>query len=250
MMRVLAFLVAVFALCATLAHAETAQRTGIVFLPHKGGAVGVLPGILHKAGFLVEAPAMNWYARTYEDTMPVIDRLVERLRKRGATHIVVGGHSLGANVALGYGARREGLAGVLAVAPGHVPSVGGWQAKNKRDYLRARKLVKAGKSDQPAKFRDSSQNRKFFRRTTPRIYVSWFDPLGPAVYRKNAANLKPGTALFWIVGRRDIMYSRGEHFAYNQAPPHPASRYETIDAGHRDTPEIGAAKIIEWLKSL
>jgi len=47
-----------------------------------------------------------------------IDRAVANLKDKGASKIVVGGHSLGANAALGCGARREGLAGILAIAPG------------------------------------------------------------------------------------------------------------------------------------
>ena len=223
---------------------------GVVLLPPKGGNQGNLAQTLRDAMFLVEAPAMNWFSRPYEDTMPVIDGLVARLRDRGATRIVVGGHSLGANVALGYGARRAGLAGILAVAPGHNPSVMGWQAKMDFDYLRARKLVDLGMGAQVEPFIHNTQGRSFVVSSTAEAYLSWLDPDGPAVYRTNAGNLKPGTPLFWIVGRSDIMFRRGRDFAFNAAPAHPKSRYVEIDAGHRQTPVKGAAKIIEWLRSL
>ena len=250
MKKILVLLILAFALPTTLSAALADERLGIVFLPHKGGKLGPLPLLLKNAGFLVEGPTMNWFSRTYEDTMPVIDRLVARLRKQGAKRIVVGGHSLGANVALGYGARREGLAGILAVAPGHVPGVAKYQLKLKRDYLRAQKLVDAGKGDLPGRFRDLSPSGPIKRRTTANIYITWFDPAGPAVFRKNAASLKPGTPLLWIIGRSDIMHSRGMMFAFNHAPSHPKNHYEVIEAGHLDAPQRGATKIIQWLKSL
>lgn len=87
--------------------------------------IGKLASALKGAGFLVVAPDMPWsrsrgFDKTYEETMAEIDDAVERLKEAGATKIVVGGHSIGANAALGYGARREGLAGVTVIAPDHV----------------------------------------------------------------------------------------------------------------------------------
>jgi dienelactone hydrolase len=53
--------------------------------------------------------------------MEEIDRAVARLKSQGAKKIVVAGQSFGANAAIGYGARRDGLAAIMAIAPGHVP---------------------------------------------------------------------------------------------------------------------------------
>ncbi len=66
---------------------------------------------LKKSGALVEAPELPWSARriydaTYDQAMDEIDASVEKLKKAGAKKIAVIGHSLGANAAIGYAARR------------------------------------------------------------------------------------------------------------------------------------------------
>ena len=49
------------------------------------------------------------YAATYDQAMTEIDAAVAELKAKGARRIVVIGHSLGANAAIGYAARRRGL---------------------------------------------------------------------------------------------------------------------------------------------
>lgn len=75
-------------------------------------------------------------------------------------------------------------------------------------------------------------------------------PEGPAVMPRNTANLKPGTALLWIVGEKDLMFKRGEAYAFAKAPFHPKNAYIVVKGGHKVTPQKGERKIIEWLKGL
>ncbi|MDP6173508.1 MAG: alpha/beta hydrolase [Rhodospirillales bacterium] len=119
-------------------HGWADGELGIILMHGKGGTakprspLGQLGAAQEDAGFLVIVPDMLWsrsriWDGDYNNAMGEIVGYVKELRAKGATKIVVGGHSLGANAALGYGARRGGLAGILAIAPGHTPENKGFQ---------------------------------------------------------------------------------------------------------------------------
>ncbi len=82
------------------------------------------------------------------------------------------------------------------------------------------------------------------------VYLSWFDPNGPANMPVNTANLKPGTPLLWIIGKKDLMFDKGENYAFSMAPSNPKNAYIVVKGGHKDTPQKGKAEIINWLNSL
>jgi len=237
------------------------EKMGVVLMHGKSGTsdsgtpVGVLAEHLEENGLLVIAPDMPWSEsrvldKSFEESMNEIDTHVQALRDRGATKIIVGGHSMGANAALGYGARREGLAGILAIAPGHVPELPGYQAKLDDDWQRAKDMVDTGQGDVVSAFKDKNQGQQTEKDVKAHIYLSWFDPTGPAVMPKNTSRLKPATPLLWIIGQRDRMYDRGEEYAFDSAPSHPANAYVVIKGGHRVTPKKGKDEILEWVKGL
>ena len=109
----------------TVYFAGKKDQIGLVLMHGKGGApsgaISELVESLSDAGILVEAPLMPWgkgriYDKTYDGAMGEIDDAVSRLKSRGAGRIFVGGHSQGANAALGFAARRERLSGVILLA--------------------------------------------------------------------------------------------------------------------------------------
>src|SRR5688500_20047890 len=113
-----------------LAGAANAAEFGVVLLHGKSGSpsrhIASLASALQGKGYLVSTPNMPWagnrmYDATFEQAMAQIDREFDSLRQKGAKRLVVAGLSMGANAALGYGASREGLTGVIALAPGHAP---------------------------------------------------------------------------------------------------------------------------------
>ncbi len=243
--------------------ASARGAVGVVLMHGKGGTahpnspVGQLAEALDNAGVIVLAPDMPWHRsriwdKSFDQAMGEIDKYVAELRRKGAGKIVIGGHSLGANAALGYGARRGGLAGILAIAPGHTPEIRGFQRRTDHDYRRAAQMAANGKGDAFDDFKDFNQGRKSDIRAKASHYLSWYDPEGPAVMPKNAAGLKPNTPLMWIIGKKDVMlkFGRGRHYAFDRAPPHPKSIYVEVLGGHRVTPQKGEDHIIRWLKSL
>ena len=236
-------------------------KLGVLLMHGKMGSasdsspVGELADYLRGKDIIVLAPDMPWsedreFDKSYEDAMLEIDGLVNKLKAEGATKVVVGGHSIGANAAIGYGSRREGLVGILAIAPGHVPDIGGYQRRIDHDYRRAQAMVDAGKGKEEEDFKDRNQCSNSEIEMTAEIYLSWFDPEGPAVMPENMFGLKPNTPVMWIIGEDDRMNQRGPEYAFENAPEHPNNAYVVVEGGHKETPEYGRENIFNWLNAL
>jgi pimeloyl-ACP methyl ester carboxylesterase len=198
-------------------------------------------------------PEMPWsigrmYGATYEQAMQEIDAAVAGLRKKGATRIVIIGHSLGANAAIGYAARHHGVAAVVALSPGHLPETDEMRGHTADAIVKARALVAAG--DQSRRlWPDRVQGVPTLAMASPAVYLSMFDPDGPAVIPRNAAALK-GVPLMWVVGRFDPIFSRGRDYAFSRAPANPNNRYLEVFAGHLSAPMMARSDVVEWLKSV
>ncbi len=238
-------------------EAASLRGMGVVFLHGKGvwpGAFdGGIPGALEAEGVLVASPEMPWsfgrlYGGTFEQAAAEIDAAVAKLKARGATRIVVIGHSLGANAAIGYAAHRPGIVAVVAIAPGHLPETTEMRARTHDALAEARKLNTAGRQERHT-WPDLVQGVPTFVAATPSVYISMFDPDGPMVIPKNAAALH-GIPLLWVVGRLDPIHSRGPEYAFARSGRNPASRYVEVWATHLTTPLAARSQVVEWLKSL
>ncbi len=245
------------ALIATPVHSAGLQGLGVVFLHGKGvwaGAFdGGIPAVLEADGAVAAAPEMPWsigriYGATYEEAMREIDAAVAGLKGKGATRIVIIGHSLGANAAIGYAARRHGVAAVVALSPGHLPETAEMRARTADAIVEARALVAAGEKS-PHIWPDRIQGIPTLATASPAVYLSMFDPDGPAVIPKNAAALH-GVPLLWVVGRSDPIFARGREYAFSRAPGNPRSRYVEVSAGHLAAPWVARSQVVDWLKSL
>ena len=216
-----------------------------------------LSGELESAGFLVEMPSSTpWspnriYDRTYLETLKELDAAVDKLKAAGATRLVVGGHSIGANVALGYAANRKGLGGLIILGAGHFIS-GNFMGKKLGKYVaRAKKMIAAGKGKEEADFDDINQRKSISREMTAEIYQSWFDPGGPANMRKNASSLSGDLPMLWVAGKQDRVASKVlKRLAYDKMVGNPKNRFILVDGGHKDTPDKAVSAVIDWLKGL
>jgi esterase/lipase len=214
--------------------------------------VAGLADALKKNGFVVVTPEMPYSKyrgmdKSYEDCVPEIDNAVALLKKQGARNIFIAGHSLGASVALYYGTRVP-VDGIVAIGPGG--NTGQVGSRLQDDLTRARRMMAEGKGDDFGLFDDYNQGQRHTRRTTARIYLSYQDPDGPAVMPRNAAALKTGIPLLWVVGTQDQMYQRGPSFIFDKAPPNPRNRYVVVESSHTATPFDTEAirQIVAWLK--
>jgi len=265
MMRILiSGLLAVFLWTQGPLPAFADDKVGVVLMHGKRGTnsgsspIGELEEAVRDAGFLVTAPEMPWsrdrgFDKTFKAAMAEVDESVKELKEKGATKIVVGGHSIGASAAMAYGARRDGLAGVLAIAPGHSPDHKGYTRRFSEEVAKAKAMVDAGKGNEEGEFGDLNQGDVEQYSLKAKIYYDFYRPDGPMVMPVNAANIKKGTAFMWIIGGRDpaMRRNRGqEGYAFDKVPPHPKSVYKIVRGGHKATPRIGKKEIIAWLKSL
>jgi pimeloyl-ACP methyl ester carboxylesterase len=258
-----AFAAASLAPCfAAAAPAADLRGVGIVYLHGKGGWPGGLNGGILKSledeGALIATPEMPWsfhrrYAATFDQAMVEIAASVADLKAKGAARIVIIGHSLGANAAIGYAARHPDLAGVVALAPGHLPEAGRMRSFVADAVVRAKQLIAAGQGDVPQSFPDMAQGIPLPATATPVVYLSMFDPDGPAVIPKNAAAMGAAAApvpLLWIVGKLDPIDRRGPEYAFNAAAKNPKSKYIEVFAGHLTTPLVARKDVVEWINSL
>jgi pimeloyl-ACP methyl ester carboxylesterase len=244
-------------LIATPVGAAGLQGTGVVFLHGKGvwtGAFdGGIPAALEAEGAVAVSPEMPWsfgriYGATYEEAMREIDAAVAGLKGGGARRIVIIGHSLGANAAIGYAARRHGVAAVVALSPGHLPETAEMRARTGDAIIQARASAAAGERSRRI-WPDQVQGVPTFATASPVVYLRMFDPDGPAVIPRNAAALR-GVPLLWVVGQSDPIFARGREYAFAHAPRNPKSRYIEVWAGHLTAPRAARTQVVEWLKSL
>jgi dienelactone hydrolase len=241
-----------------VAQSHNLAGLGVVLLHGKGGTpTSMIEGLnesLRKEGALVDAPELPWSARriydaTYDQAMAEIDAAVERLKLAGAKNIAVIGHSLGANAAIGYAARRPGLYAVIALAPGHLPEAWALRIRTKSAIARAKQLIASGHGDVPTSFPDLAQGIPFSIKATPVVYLSMFDPEGPAVMPRNAAAMGP-VPFMWVVGVADPIIFHGKDYAFDPGAKNPKSKYMVTPSMHLSTPFQARGAIIDWLKGL
>jgi pimeloyl-ACP methyl ester carboxylesterase len=256
-LALLALALCLLALIAAPAQAGSLAGVGVVFLHGKGvwsGAFdGGIPSALEADGAVTATPEMPWsiirmYGATYDEAMREIDDAVAGLKARGATRIVVIGHSLGANAAIGYAARHREVAAVVAISPGHLPETEEMRDRTADALAKARALVASGATWRRI-WPDRVQGIPTLAMASPAVYVSMFDPDGPAVIPRNAAALH-GVPLLWVVGKSDPIFARGRDYAFARAPKNAKSRYIEVSAGHLAAPWVARSQVVEWLKSL
>jgi pimeloyl-ACP methyl ester carboxylesterase len=246
---------------ALLPGAAMAQpsATGVILMHGKWGTPdrGIQPVELELrgAGFVVVSREMPWsdrraYDAGFDDVMAQLTAEVAKLRAGGARKIVIGGHSLGANMALAYAARHPDVAGVVMLAPGHTPERFARNPEIAKSLEKAQSLLAAGKGGTFANFADVNQGRTREISAKPAVYISYFDPNGPAVMPRNATMLSPNTALLVVVGTRDNMYAAGTAYLFDRAPRNAYSRYQTVDADHIGTPAAARRIVADWVKGL
>jgi len=255
-------LAAALLLFAGTASAQTPPKIGVVFMHGKqGGALEPqlegMSAALRAAGYLVDMPEMCWsgtriYDKPFLDCLADADAAASRLKAQGATSIVIMGHSLGGMAAIAYGARRDGLKAVVALAPGpdnkfllmKQPQVAA-------SLMQAQQLVAQGKGDVPASFTDFNTNRfgsqPFQVHTTANIFVSFLSADGPAEIETNVRQVK--APLLIVSGTRDPSQG-GAAMLFAQAPPNPLSKRAVVDADHMGTPQAAIDTVIGWLAAL
>jgi pimeloyl-ACP methyl ester carboxylesterase len=224
------------------------DKLGVVLLHGNrswGGQFAPFVEVFAKAGIGLETPDMCWsdrrvYDRSAQDCMDEVDAAIDRLKKAGYDHVVVGGHSMGGINTLLYAANHKDLAGVIVFAPSSRPGRGN------DDYLvtYARDLVAKGYGDQRADFPTTGINPLYVK---PGPWLSYFGPES-ALY--DAELLPKLTApLLWVAGTEDNGQRNAEE-RFKLAPPFPLDRFVLVKADHFATPDVAVNDMMAWLEEL
>ncbi|WP_293854680.1 alpha/beta hydrolase [uncultured Alsobacter sp.] len=253
-----ALLVGSAALVAGGPPAMAAAATGAVLVHGKqDGPAGSLSSVgakLSAAGLAVEAPTMPWARGRYlsgnwAEAMGLIAGAVKSLQGRGATSVILVGHSMGCPAILSFASRASmPLAGLALTAPGHNPTFFYESGLTRESVDRARALVKAGKGAEAGTFADSNQGSTSSVTLSAADYLSFLDPMGPAVMGRYVGSIKVPVLL--AVGTSDggaMGFAKQFGRALLKGPK---SRYVEVAAGHGGTPGQAADAIAEWAKSL
>lgn len=245
MKRVLSILLPAF-LCltpATSSFAQSLNGVGVVLVHGKGGGQGPLQPLaaaLRKEGAVVLLPRMSWSGagyRPYESTVGEVARAVAQIRSMGARKVFLAGHSMGANISLGYSAAGGAVDGIIALAPGHRPD---FIATVTGDSLpQARAMVESGRGREQATFKDFNGGRVFPIKTTAEAYLSFFDPNGPAGRAAQARGVR--APILWVIGTADRPAMR------DPAAFSTGTRRE-VSANHQQTPVAAVDIAMDWLK--
>ena len=254
-------LLALMLLIGGAAPLAAAEKIGVVLMHGKLSSpskpFSVLGPQLGAEGILIETPEMPWsenrkYETSYEHAMQEIAASVKRLRERGATKVVVGGHSMGAAAALIYGSRHP-ADGLVLLALGHNPQSSSLQERFGASVARARGLVAAGQGNDKEGFDDFDASKKppaFTVTTTPRNYLSYFDPAGIANTLTAAGKIPATLPVLWVDGTQENpglkKYGQNVFGAINSS----ATKYVEVRAGHTTVPRESGAEVLAWLRSL
>lgn len=228
----------------SIAEAMDLKNTGVILIHGKAGGQGPLQPLaaaLKSEGATVSLPRMSWTSgyRTYDETVAEVQAAVQRAKAAGARRIVLAGHSLGANIAMGYAARVGGVDAVIALAPGHRPD---FIASQTGDSLqKAKAMIAAGQGGVKASFLDFNQGKTFPVTTSANAYVSFFDPGGPAAAAAQASGVR--SSILWVIGDAD-------RAAMNDRAPYSNGTRMVVQAGHQDTPRVSVSQVVGWLRGL
>lgn len=259
--RATAYLVLV-ALAVALPLRATAQGgpIGIVIMHGKGGAptgyVANLARTLEGDGYLVANLEMPWsrsrnYDVTVERGVQEVETAVAGLRAKGAKKVFVSGHSQGGAFAL-HIAGRQGIDGVIAMAPGGDVGNRIFREQLGQSVARARRLVAEGKGNEPARLEDYEGDKGTYSVTTaPAVYLTWFEPEGAMNMQRAARAANPKVPILWIVGRGERPGLRKVNIPlFNSLPDNPLTRLYEPDADHTGTPTASVDEIVRWTREV
>jgi alpha-beta hydrolase superfamily lysophospholipase len=243
------------------AIAETNNsKIGFVLMHGKGGTplkyISDLASPLEQQGFLVANLEMPWSGRrNYDVTAQAAESEVEAalasLRSKGAQKVFVAGLSQGGLFALYFGTRHA-IDGVIAIAPGGSVSSPIYRDKLGESVELARKLVAEGKGDEKTRLLDFEGAKGTYPiLTTPKAYLSWFDPDGAMNQLKAAQSMSPATPVLFIAPTNDypgLLKVKQQMFA--ALPRNPRTRLYEPDSSHLGAPSASIKEIIDWTSAI
>lgn len=233
------------------------SKIGVVIMHGKWGNPGNLSGFASRLagdGYLVENLEMPWSGRRAYDTgadgfVGEIDAAIRGLKDKGATKIVLIGHSLGAAGGLHYATRKQ-VDGFIGIAPGHAPEGERLAAMLAGSVAKAREMVAKGEGNETAGFDDfNTGSRSKQIRMTAKVYLDFFDPTGPMSFVGNAAKMLPGTNFLWITptGEEQGLKALARR-AIPRLPTTVNVKQIEVEGDHMSAPDKSIDVVQAWLR--
>ena len=227
----------------------------MIVMHGKWGGPRFLDGFARAMAPACEAKSieMPWSGRRaydagYPAALQEISAQIKAFRAQGYRRVLLAGHSFGANAALAYMAEIGDADGIIAMAPGHSPRYMYDSGMVRSAVNEARAAAAGGRAEDKVKLNDMNQGQRRDFNLPAQILLSYFEPDGWGHMPATAARFKQAVPFLWVIGNTDPLFAAGENFAYAKAPPHPRSRYLVVTAGHKDTPEVATAQILQWVQ--
>lgn len=241
---------------------QAADKIGVLLLHGKSPGSAQDPNLssihsrLQREGMLVQLPDMPWSRNRYIDgnwdtAMNEIAANVKALREKGATKIVIAGHSLGVPAGMSYAARNGDVQALVLLAPGHIPK--GYHRfptlSAVRDCINdARAMVAAGKGDEKSRFCDINQGLAQVVVMTAKDYLSYFDPESDAEMSVTAPRIPAHVPSLVVIGNRDPLFKHARAYFADKLTPNPKNQYLEISADHLSTAYEANDQIVEWIR--
>jgi pimeloyl-ACP methyl ester carboxylesterase len=240
--------------------APAARGVGVLLLHGKfgdpAGDFAELAPALRRVGYVVATPELAWSHRrrfdgTLDEAFDEIADEVAGLRWQGLNRVVLGGFSLGGNVALAYAARRGDVDALVLLGPGFTPERPAFRTAVAGAVEAARSASEAGRGDTIGSFLDYAYDGAVYPLDArARAYLSYYAPTSDVVMPINAMRLTRAMPVLWVVGRADKIIVADRSYVFDRLPPHRDSRFLTIESGHLDTPAKAAPTVAGWLGEL
>lgn len=211
---------------------------------------------LQREGMMVEMPDMPWSQRRYLDgnwdgVMQEMTGHVAALRGKGATKIVLMGHSMGCPAALSYAGRMKDVHALVLFAPGHAPRSyynAPQLAAVRKSIDEAREMVAAGKGAEKGRFSDINQGRPLTVSMTAKDFLSYFDPESDADMGVTAPKVPASIPVLTVLGDADPLFKFARAYFHDKLPPNPKTKYLEVSANHLTTPGAATDAAIAWMK--
>jgi pimeloyl-ACP methyl ester carboxylesterase len=243
--------------------AAAQERIGVLMLHGKNPGsnmdpnFGIMKPNFESQGWVVAFPDMPWSRGRYLDggldkAMAEIASHVKSLRDKGATKIVIVGHSIGVPAGMAHAARGGDVDALVLLAPGHIPL--GYYTYPKLKVVHdsideARAFVAAGKGDSRERFSDINQGRQQTVVSTAKDYLSYFDPTSDAEMSVTAPRMPAKVAVMTVVGEKDPLFKFIKSYYVDKLPANSKDKYLEVSGGHLETPRVASDEVIAWIKS-
>lgn len=252
---------ALSAVVASTASGQGTDKIGVLMMHGKNPGSASDPNFrpiknrLEREGMEVLLPDMPWSKTRYlegdwDGAMREVEQHVATLRSKGATRIVLMGHSMGCPAALCHAARKRDVDALVLFAPGHAPFYYYNAPPNievRKAIDEARAMVAEGKGDQEGSFKDNNQGRFMTVRMKAKDYLSFFDPQSEADMGVTAPKVPANIPVLTVIGDADPLFRNARSYIHDRLPVNPRSKYLEVRATHISTPDVAREEAIAWM---